>query len=236
MECRQRRASRGRLRSRVREHGQDEALRVPERVPVVAGAGEALCRDRALLGPGARLERVEEREAHGLLELRVAVELDVGALPERRRGTRAVRPPAPPSRCAVLRPAWPRPRRGARVASAGSTRRRRGTSRPAGARPAARSAATVTRAEVGPALCRGLRAGRSLDDVIHARGHPELAAPGRVDEHRAACMVEELLGARAATRAPRRRGDRRARAGAGSLATSSDWTTTRTGPSSGSTS
>ena len=72
----------GRLRSRVGEHRQDEALGVPERVPVVAGAGQALGRDRAPLGARTGLERVEEREAHGLLQLGVAVELDVGAVPE----------------------------------------------------------------------------------------------------------------------------------------------------------
>ena len=71
-----------RARRRVREHGQDEALGVPERVAVVAGPGQPLGRDRALLGAGAGLERVEEREADGLLQLGVAVELDVGAVPE----------------------------------------------------------------------------------------------------------------------------------------------------------
>ena len=40
---------------------------------------------------------MEEREADGLLELGVAVDLDVGAVPERRRGTRAARPAGRPS-------------------------------------------------------------------------------------------------------------------------------------------
>ena len=79
---RQRSASAAASRRRVREHRQDEALRVPERVAVVAGPGQALGGDRALLGAGPGLERVEEREAHGLLELGVALELDVGAVPE----------------------------------------------------------------------------------------------------------------------------------------------------------
>ena len=66
----------------VRQDRQDERLAVPERVPVVARARQALCWDRAALASGARLERVEEREAHRLLELGVAFQLDVGALPE----------------------------------------------------------------------------------------------------------------------------------------------------------
>jgi hypothetical protein len=51
-------------------------------VPVVAVAGQALGGDRALLRARGGLQRVEQREAHGLLELVVAVDLDVGALPE----------------------------------------------------------------------------------------------------------------------------------------------------------
>ena len=72
----------GSVRGRVGQHRQHERLGVPERVPVVAGAGQALGGDRAPLGPGARLEDVEEREPHRLLELGVAFDLDVGALPE----------------------------------------------------------------------------------------------------------------------------------------------------------
>ena len=79
---RQRSASRGGVRRGVGEHRQDERLGVPEGVAVVAGAGQALGGDRPPLGPGARLQHVEEREAHRLLQLGVALELDVGALPE----------------------------------------------------------------------------------------------------------------------------------------------------------
>ena len=117
----------GRPRRRVGEHGQDEALGVPEGVAVVARPGQALGGDRALLGAGAGLERVEEREADCLLQLGVAVELDVGALPEVVE-VRALR----------LEQALPAgvPRLGERgdgqvaarpAASAGSTRRTRGT-------------------------------------------------------------------------------------------------------------
>jgi hypothetical protein len=56
---------------------------VPEGLAVVARAGEALRRDRALLGARARPQRLEERESDRLLQLGVALELDVGAVPER---------------------------------------------------------------------------------------------------------------------------------------------------------
>src|SRR5699024_7198932 len=45
-------------------------------------ARQALRTDRALLGAGPGLEDVEEAEPDGLLDGRVAVDLDVGALPE----------------------------------------------------------------------------------------------------------------------------------------------------------
>jgi hypothetical protein len=51
-------------------------------VAVVARAGQALGGDRPPLGARPGLEDVEEAEAHGLLDLRVAVELDIGAGPE----------------------------------------------------------------------------------------------------------------------------------------------------------
>ena len=70
------------VRRGVGQDGQDEGLGVPEGVPVVAGAGEALGGDRAPLAAGARLQGVKEREAHRLLELGVTFQLDVGALPE----------------------------------------------------------------------------------------------------------------------------------------------------------
>jgi hypothetical protein len=51
-------------------------------VPVVAGTGEPLCADGSLLGAGARLKRMEQREANGLLQLRITVQFDVGSAPE----------------------------------------------------------------------------------------------------------------------------------------------------------
>ena len=70
------------VRRGVGEDGQHEAFRVPERVAVVTGPCQALGGDCAVLGAGSRLERVEEREAHGLLKLEVTLELDVGSIPE----------------------------------------------------------------------------------------------------------------------------------------------------------
>ncbi len=71
------------VRLRVREHRQHEQLGVPEDVPVVSGPGQPLGRDRPALAPRARLQDVEQREPHRLLDLRVAVDLDVGRPPER---------------------------------------------------------------------------------------------------------------------------------------------------------
>ena len=57
------------------EDGEHERLGVPQTVAVVALPGEALRADRPLLGAGAGLEHVEQGEADGLLEARVAVDL-----------------------------------------------------------------------------------------------------------------------------------------------------------------
>ena len=64
------------------EHGQHEGLGIPEGVPVVPGAGQPLRRDRPVLAAGAGLQDVEQREAHGLLDLGIPVHLHVGAGPE----------------------------------------------------------------------------------------------------------------------------------------------------------
>ena len=116
-----------RLRGEEREHRQAERLGVPERVPVVALAGEALGADRAALGAGAGLQHVEDREPDGLLQLGVAVDLDVGGGPERRRGTRAARRAGRPSRCSGRRPARRGPGRAARAGCGATTSRRPGT-------------------------------------------------------------------------------------------------------------
>ena len=57
----------GGLRCGVGEHRQDERFGVPERVPVIARAGQPLRRDRAPFGPGTGLQEVKQRETHRLL-------------------------------------------------------------------------------------------------------------------------------------------------------------------------
>ena len=51
-------------------------------MPVISRAGQALRRDRADFGAGTGLQNLEQREAYGLLNLRVTFHLDVGASPE----------------------------------------------------------------------------------------------------------------------------------------------------------
>ena len=95
VEWRQRSASAAALGRGVREHRHDEELGVPERVAVVAGAGQPLGGDRAALGARAGGQDLEQREAHRLLQLGIALELDVAASPRSRRGRRAARRAAP---------------------------------------------------------------------------------------------------------------------------------------------
>ncbi len=64
------------------QHREHERLGVPERVPVVAGTGQAFGRDRPDLGAGAGLQNLEQREPDRLLNLRVAGHLDVSPGPE----------------------------------------------------------------------------------------------------------------------------------------------------------
>ena len=71
-----------RVRCGVGQHRQHEGLGVPERVAVIAGTGQPLGGDRALLSPCARLQDVEQAEPQRLLELGISVELDIGAVPE----------------------------------------------------------------------------------------------------------------------------------------------------------
>ena len=70
------------LGQRVGQHRQREHLGVPEDVAVVPGTGQALGRDRPLLGAGAGLQDVEQPEPDGLLDLRVALDLHVRGVPE----------------------------------------------------------------------------------------------------------------------------------------------------------
>ena len=68
--------------SGVGEERQHEGLGVPEAVSVVAVPGQTLRSDRALLGASAGLQRVEQPETCCLLQVRVAVHLDVRGVPE----------------------------------------------------------------------------------------------------------------------------------------------------------
>ena len=72
----------GGVRLGQREHGQDEDFRVPEGMAVVAGARQPFRRDGSALPTCSSLQDVEECKAHRLLDLRVAIELDVRPGPE----------------------------------------------------------------------------------------------------------------------------------------------------------
>ena len=69
------------VRRGVGEHRQHVGLGVPEGVPVVAGAGEPLGGDRLPLAAQSGLQDVEHAHADGLLQLLVALDLDVGLVP-----------------------------------------------------------------------------------------------------------------------------------------------------------
>src|SRR5436190_15917542 len=72
----------GGARRRISQHSEHEHLGVPEGVAVVTGSGQTLGGNRALLAAGAGLESMKEAEADCLLQLRVALELDVRSFPE----------------------------------------------------------------------------------------------------------------------------------------------------------
>src|SRR5207344_3032401 len=72
----------GRRRKSHRQDWQDEDLRVPEGVAIVAGARQPFRRDWPALRTSSRLQDVEECEAYRLLDLRVALQLDVCTRPE----------------------------------------------------------------------------------------------------------------------------------------------------------
>ena len=224
-----------RLRDGVAEHRQHVGLGVPEGVAVVAGAGQPLRRDRPALAAGARLQRVEEAEADRLLQLGVAVELDVGALPEVVEVLLLRRDQLVPAGVAGLRE-----RRAHLVAH----RRHRAPRRPAvgdelGDRQrfaGRRGGVDGEPAEVLPGLGRAVRAVLGpVDLVAHRRRRPQARLLGDVDEDargcRRPCNSSDSSGA---SRAAAARGSFEI-AGRGSLVTSSDWTTTRVGAAVGST-
>ena len=195
-------------RRRVGEHREDEALRIPEGVPVVPGAGEALRADRALLGPRAGLQRVEEREANRLLQLGVALELDIGAPPEIVQiGALGLEQPIPAGV----------PRFGERSDGGIPDGRERA---PAGgavgqeldhAQPFSRGEVGGDRhpADVGGALDRRLLVVGAFHEVIHRGRETQLAGSRRVDENHAIRVGGVLLGLQRRSPAPRPRADRR---------------------------
>src|SRR6266567_7826626 len=72
----------GGVRHGQRQHRQDEDLRIPEGMAVVAGARQPLGRDGTPLRTRSCLQDMEEREAYRLLDLWIALEFDVCMCPE----------------------------------------------------------------------------------------------------------------------------------------------------------
>ena len=177
----------------VRQHGQDEVLGIPERVAVVAGAGETLRADRALLGPRTGLKRVEERKANSLLQLGVTVELDVRTPPEVVQvGTLRRDQPLPAGM-----PRFGESRDGEISDGGEGTLARRAVREELDdAQPLAGSEVSRNRhpAHVGGALGGDLQVVRALDEVIHGGGEPKPARPGRVDEDDTVVVRRVLLG------------------------------------------
>ena len=215
---------RGRVRLGVGEHRQHERLGVPEGVAVVAGAGQALGRDRPLLGPGPGLQHVEQREADRLLDLGVPLDLDVGAGPEVVQvlallGQQPVPAGEPGARRARRRPG--RARRAGAVggpaiaeelhqlqALAGLRARGATVNAPVGRRPWSTSAVPAP------------------DTRCACRGHPQAAVAGPVHQHGAGLVGHVLLASSGASSAAAVRGSLPS-GGSASLATSSDCTTIR---------
>ena len=180
------------VRGRVGEHREDESLRVPEGVAVVAGPGQPFCRNRPLLRARAGLQRVKEREPDGLLELGVSLELDVGGRPE----VVEVRPlafeEAVPARVLGLRDG-----RDHLV----SDRRQRALARPAVRQELDHRQPLAGReiggdghpADVLLALGGQERPLGAVDDVVHGGRHQQLAAPGRVQQYDPRIAVREIL-------------------------------------------
>jgi hypothetical protein len=135
---------------------------------------------------------VEEREADRLLQLGVALELDVGAVPELAEVRPLVVEEALPAGVAPLCE-----RRHDLVAHGGE----RALTRPAVGEeldhpqsfPRGEFARDGNAPDIGTALRNRFRAVRAFDDMVHAGGHQEAAAPGRVSEEYARVAPEEVL-------------------------------------------
>ena len=154
-------------------------------MPVVAGAGEALSGDCPAFRARTGLKYVKQPEPHGLLAIGIALDLDVGAVPE---NVEAV-----PLRVEQALPAGvtrPGERRGGLV-----TQRRAGTQ----ARPAVRQVLHDAQLLAGPQatddggarqilarLGTDLDAAWYVDVMVHRRGHHQAAVPRLVYQQRPA--------------------------------------------------
>ena len=195
----------GRMRRDVRQDRQRVRLHVPERVAVVAAAGQPLRGDRPALGARSRLEHLEDGEAGRLLERGVAVELDVRAPPEvvevlALRGEQPV-----PARAQ---------RRGQRRVDLVAHRRQRAPARPAVGEELhdPQPLALVQRGrdrharEVRLALGAGDDALRPVDEVVHPGRDAQPRLARGVDEPGAQAVVAVRLAEQ--RRAQRGRGAR----------------------------
>ena len=221
----------GGMRCGVGQHRQHERLGVPERVPVVARAGQALRRDRASFGPGTGLQDVEQREPDRLLDGRDHRRPRRRRRPRTRRGTPAARRPARPSRTAAAASAastWSRTAGSDRVADQPYATNLTSRSRC----PGASVAVTVTRPRSGTLPSAPGRLGPSTRWSIPPTCSP-LAGCGARTRRRSLGVLFRSSGA---SSRPPTRGSPPTRDGSASLATSSDCTTIRAGASSGSTS
>ena len=180
------------LGGRVGEHREHEGLGVPERVAVVTRAGQSLRGHGSLLSPRGRLQDVEEGEADGLLQLGVSLEVDVGAAPEVVEVRALFREQAVPAR---------QQGGGQRSLDLVPESRRGALFGPAVGQELDEAQA-LARLELGRdghapqvpvAVCRGLRAGWALHDVVHPGGETERAGGGGVDEHHPLVVVLEVL-------------------------------------------
>jgi hypothetical protein len=159
---------------------------------VVAGAGQSLGRDGPVLRPAGRLQDVEQGKANRLLELGVAVQLHVGAMPEVIEISSLIGQEPVPS---------PKVRRGEGGGDLVPQGRHRALPRPAVGQELD-DPQPVARFEVGGdgeacqvRLAHHTRLGDGwpLDDVVHPRPHAQLAGPRRVDEHGLLLVVPEKL-------------------------------------------
>ena len=180
-------------RLRVRQRRQHERLGVPERVAVVAGTGQALGPDRPLLGTRTGLQRVEEAEADRLLHLGVALDDHVGVVPELVEVF-----------ALLLQQALPavQPGTGERAADLVTHGRQGAVAGPA-VRGQLHHAQLLTGLQLAghrrPQPVRVSLGGdgvlaRRLDQVLHRRGHAQVAGLGAVHEQTARTLLQHLLG------------------------------------------